>query len=83
MGNKTKRHKKKRKETKDTCTESRGIGLEPVGVKISEASGIDAANMPAENVGLPTDHSRAHVIAIADAVCHISNYEPFFPYCTA
>lgn len=49
MGNKRKRHKKKRKETKDTCTESRGLGLEPVGVKISEASGIDAANKAAEN----------------------------------
>lgn len=27
----------------------RGLGLESVGAKISEASGIDAANMPAEN----------------------------------
>ena len=41
--------RKKRKETKHACTECRGLGLESVGVETSEASGIDAANMPAEN----------------------------------
>ena len=51
MENKRKLDIKRRGKRQRTCTECRGLGLESVGVKISEASGIDAANMQQRKAG--------------------------------